>query len=90
VKPLPIYAYLQAAFGVGLCGYPFAAIAMEALRCGWTTDPFHVSSQESGIAGASLDDATVRITRGLIRWTFMAVLTMCAQRVMLLYIHQEP
>ncbi len=33
-------AYLQATFGVGLCSYAFPAIVLEALRCGWTNDPF--------------------------------------------------
>jgi PIN domain nuclease of toxin-antitoxin system len=40
VEPMAMYAYLQATFGVGLCSYAFPAIALEALRCGWTNDPF--------------------------------------------------
>jgi PIN domain nuclease of toxin-antitoxin system len=40
VAPLPLYDYLHATFGVGLCGFPFPAIAMEALSTGWTNDPF--------------------------------------------------
>ena len=40
VEPMPMYAYLQATFGVGLCSYAFPAIVLEALQCGWTKDPF--------------------------------------------------
>ncbi len=40
VGPRPLYAYLKTTFGVGLCSYPFAAIVLEALGCGWTNDPF--------------------------------------------------
>lgn len=40
VEPVPLYAYLQATFGVVLCSYPFPAIVLEALRCDWTNDPF--------------------------------------------------
>jgi hypothetical protein len=40
VEPVPMYAYLQATFGVGLCSYAFPAIVLEALRCGRTNDPF--------------------------------------------------
>jgi PIN domain nuclease of toxin-antitoxin system len=40
VKPTPMYTYLSGAFGVGLCGFPFPAVAMAALAAGWTSDPF--------------------------------------------------
>ena len=39
-QPLEIYNTLQASFGVNLCAFPFAAIAMEAVTLDWTTDPF--------------------------------------------------
>jgi hypothetical protein len=32
--------YLNATFGVNLCGYSFPAAAMAALAAGWTRDPF--------------------------------------------------
>ncbi len=40
VEPAPLYAYLNATFGITLCGFPFPAIAMEALSTNWTSDPF--------------------------------------------------
>ena len=30
VEPMPMYAYLQATFGVGLCSYAFPGIVLEA------------------------------------------------------------
>jgi PIN domain nuclease of toxin-antitoxin system len=40
VEPVPLFSYLKGTFGVDLCGYPFPAIAMEALDLNWTGDPF--------------------------------------------------
>jgi PIN domain nuclease of toxin-antitoxin system len=40
VEPIPLYNYLNATFGIGLCSFPFPAIATEALSTSWTTDPF--------------------------------------------------
>lgn len=40
VEPMKMYTYLQATFDVNLCSFPFPAIAIEALNCGWTRDPF--------------------------------------------------
>jgi PIN domain nuclease of toxin-antitoxin system len=40
IDPTAIYMYLNATFGVDLCSFPFPAIAMEALTCDWTRDPF--------------------------------------------------
>jgi len=38
--PDKICAKLNGIFGVTLCGFPFPAIAVKAVECGWTTDPF--------------------------------------------------
>jgi PIN domain nuclease of toxin-antitoxin system len=35
-----IYSHLHALIGLNLCTLPFPAVAMEALHCDWTTDPF--------------------------------------------------
>jgi PIN domain nuclease of toxin-antitoxin system len=40
VEGMRLYTYLQTTFGVNLCSFPFAAIAVEALSCNWTRDPF--------------------------------------------------
>jgi PIN domain nuclease of toxin-antitoxin system len=40
VRPVPLFNYLNATFGVDLCGFPFPAVIMEALWAGWTADPF--------------------------------------------------
>lgn len=37
---LTIYTDLQAQLAANLCPFPFPAIAMEALRCEWTRNPF--------------------------------------------------
>jgi PIN domain nuclease of toxin-antitoxin system len=38
--PMTIYTVLHTDFGVNLCSFPFAAVAVEALACNWTRDPF--------------------------------------------------
>jgi PIN domain nuclease of toxin-antitoxin system len=40
VEPMDIYTHVHGTFGVNLCSFPFPAIAIKALRCGWTNDPF--------------------------------------------------
>jgi PIN domain nuclease of toxin-antitoxin system len=35
-----LFTTLNAAFGVAICRFPFAAIAQEAIDIGWTMDPF--------------------------------------------------
>lgn len=39
-SPLEIYTNLHGAIGLSLCNFPFPAIAIEALSCTWTNDPF--------------------------------------------------
>jgi PIN domain nuclease of toxin-antitoxin system len=34
------YGYLNATFGIALCGLPFAAVARAAAQTSWTSDPF--------------------------------------------------
>jgi len=36
----PVYSYLNSRFGVSLCGFPFPAVAMEAVSIDWVSDPF--------------------------------------------------
>lgn len=40
IEPMAIYMALHADLGVNLCSFPFAAVAVEALSWGWTSDPF--------------------------------------------------
>ncbi len=40
VSARTLFTAINAAFGVALCQFPFAAIANEALDIGWTMDPF--------------------------------------------------
>jgi PIN domain nuclease of toxin-antitoxin system len=35
-----VYAYLNSRFGVSLCGFPFPAVAAEAVLIDWVSDPF--------------------------------------------------
>ena len=35
-----VYDGLRASIGVMLCDFPFPAIAMKAIECGWTDEPF--------------------------------------------------
>jgi PIN domain nuclease of toxin-antitoxin system len=39
-QAMEIYTELHGQFGVTLCQFPFPAIAMAALSCTWTNDPF--------------------------------------------------
>lgn len=65
VEPMPMYAYLQATFGVGLCSYAFPAIALEAILCGWTNDPFDrmIVAHAKANNGAALITADTVIRR---------------------------
>jgi PIN domain nuclease of toxin-antitoxin system len=38
--PVEVFQYLNATFGVGLCHYPFPAVALEGIGLNWTNDPF--------------------------------------------------
>lgn len=40
VEPAALFAYLNAVFGIGLCAFPFPAVAQQAVSLGWTADPF--------------------------------------------------
>jgi len=40
IAPASLYATLRSSFDVGLCGFPFAAVAVEALSLKWSRDPF--------------------------------------------------
>ena len=64
-RPEALYRYLQATFGVGLCHFPFPAIALEALSASWTSDPFDriIVSQAKANGGAMLITADAIIRR---------------------------
>jgi len=40
VEPVSLFTYLNSTFGIGLCDYPFPAVALEAVGIDWTGDPF--------------------------------------------------
>ena len=40
IKAAEIYANLSGTFGVSLCAFPFPAVAVQSVECGWTNDPF--------------------------------------------------
>ena len=65
VRPEALYGYLQATFGIGLCHFPFPAIALEALSASWTSDPFDriIVSQAKANGGAMLITADAVIRR---------------------------
>ena len=65
VEPIPLYTYLNSTFGIGLCGFPFAAVAMEALSATWTSDPFDriIVAQAKANHEAMLITADTRIRR---------------------------
>lgn len=63
LEPVPIYSYLNATFGVGLCSLPFAAVAMEALGTSWTNDPFDrlIVAQAKANGDSTLLSADIQI-----------------------------
>jgi PIN domain nuclease of toxin-antitoxin system len=56
VEAVSLYAYLNATFGISLCGFPFPAVAVSALSNTWTSDPFDrlIVAQAQANAGATL------------------------------------
>lgn len=60
-----LYAYLNATFGIGLCPFPFAAVAQEALSVDWTADPFDriIVAQAQANHAAALITADTQIRR---------------------------
>lgn len=65
VEPVPLYAYLNATFGVALCGFPFPAVAVSALSNTWTSDPFDrlIVAQAQANDGATLLTADSEIRK---------------------------
>lgn len=59
------YGYLNATFGIALCGLPFAAVARAAAQTSWTSDPFDriIVSQALANHGACLITADTEIRR---------------------------
>jgi PIN domain nuclease of toxin-antitoxin system len=60
-----LFAYLNATFGIGLCTFPFSAVALEALSTSWTADPFDriIVAQAMANHGATLISADAQIRR---------------------------
>ncbi len=65
VEPSELFAYLNATFGIGLCTYPFPAVARQALSVGWTADPFDriIVAQAMANREAPLITADTKIRR---------------------------
>jgi PIN domain nuclease of toxin-antitoxin system len=40
VAPVAVFSYLNTTFGIGMCDYPFPAVALAAIDLNWTNDPF--------------------------------------------------
>ncbi|MGP8246118.1 MAG: type II toxin-antitoxin system VapC family toxin [Bryobacteraceae bacterium] len=59
------YGYLNATFGIALCGLPFAAVALAAAQARWTSDPFDriIVGQAQANHEASLITADSEIRR---------------------------
>lgn len=59
------YGYLNATFGIALCGLPFAAVARAAAQTSWTSDPFDriIVGQAQANHGAPLITADAEIRR---------------------------
>ena len=53
-----VYSDLQTSIGVLLCEFPFPVIAMKAVECGWTDEPF----DKIIVAHAWANDASPLIT----------------------------
>lgn len=65
VQAITIYLDLHTTFGVKLCTFPFPAVAMEALHCNWTRDPFDriIVSQAKANGTAVLITSDIEIRR---------------------------
>ena len=69
VEAEPLYSYLHSTFGVELCGFPFPAVARQALTVSWTADPFDrlIVAQASANHESALITADVAIRRNYAR-----------------------
>jgi PIN domain nuclease of toxin-antitoxin system len=65
VDPVPLYAFLNSTFGIGLCNFPFPAIALASLSIPWTCDPFDriIVAQAQANHDAALITADAKIRR---------------------------
>lgn len=65
IEASELFAYLNATFGVGLCTFPFPAVAQQALSVGWTADPFDriIVAQAKANHDAPLITADTQIRR---------------------------
>jgi PIN domain nuclease of toxin-antitoxin system len=65
IEPVALYSYLNSTFGVGMCDYPFAAVALAAIGLGWTDDPFDriIVAQAAANHDSSLITADAEIRR---------------------------
>ena len=71
-RPIQVYLELHAQIGLTLCTFPFPAVAMEALNCNWTNDPFDriIVSQAKANGDAVLitSDLEIRNNYPSARW----------------------
>ena len=64
VEPAELFAYLNATFGIGLCTFPFPAVAQQALALNWTSDPFdRIIVAQAAASRAALISADAQIRR---------------------------
>jgi len=72
VRPVTLCNDLSTDFGIALCQYPFAAVAMEALKVNWTSDPFDrvIVAQATANHEAALvtADSDIRRHYGKAKW----------------------
>jgi PIN domain nuclease of toxin-antitoxin system len=40
VEPVALFSYLHTTFGIGMCDFPFPAVALSAISLNWAEDPF--------------------------------------------------
>lgn len=65
VGPAALYATLNSSFGIDVCDFPFAAVALAAASIDWTADPFDrmIVGQAVANGDATLITADTEIRR---------------------------
>ena len=65
VEPAALFSYLNTTFGIAVCDYPFAAVALAAISVDWTDDPFDriIVAQASANHDSALITADTEIRR---------------------------
>lgn len=72
MKAAEVYANLSGTFGVSLCQFPFAAVAVVAAECEWTNDPFDriivAQAEANGRAALVTADEKIRLNYRTAVW----------------------